>query len=216
MAPLNSTLALAAALALLAVPAWAQDEMPPDAPPPVYDSPVAPLPETAPEDAPAPSVGTPVTPWTGEAVAPLPDEEPRPPMVAVFRALDKITARIARIEVGDGETAHFGTLDVTVRACSKRPPEEPPEVTAFVEIKDERQAAGAEDETRLRSGIEGSTGPNATSAATGERTVPAAPDGFVFSGWMFASSPSLAALEHPVYDVWLIDCKPAAEPAPAP
>jgi|tagenome__1003787_1003787.scaffolds.fasta_scaffold20457261_2 hypothetical protein len=29
----------------------------------------------------------------------------------------------------------------------------------------------------------------------------------LFSGWMFASSPALSALEHPVYDVWVIDCK---------
>ncbi len=28
----------------------------------------------------------------------------------------------------------------------------------------------------------------------------------IFSGWMFASSPSLSALEHPVYDVWLVEC----------
>jgi len=35
----------------------------------------------------------------------------------------------------------------------------------------------------------------------------------IFSGWMFASSPALSALEHPVYDVWVIDCEPAASPA---
>jgi len=29
----------------------------------------------------------------------------------------------------------------------------------------------------------------------------------LFSGWMFASSPALSALEHPVYDVWAIDCR---------
>jgi hypothetical protein len=29
----------------------------------------------------------------------------------------------------------------------------------------------------------------------------------MFTGWMFASSPALSALEHPVYDVWAIDCK---------
>lgn len=29
----------------------------------------------------------------------------------------------------------------------------------------------------------------------------------VFSGWMFASSPALNALEHPVYDIWLLDCR---------
>lgn len=30
--------------------------------------------------------------------------------------------------------------------------------------------------------------------------------GRVFSGWMFASSPGVSALEHPVYDIWLLDC----------
>ena len=28
----------------------------------------------------------------------------------------------------------------------------------------------------------------------------------LFSGWMFASSPALSALEHPVYDVWVVGC----------
>ncbi|CAK0771058.1 DUF2155 domain-containing protein [Azospirillaceae bacterium] len=28
----------------------------------------------------------------------------------------------------------------------------------------------------------------------------------VFSGWMFASSPALSGLEHPIYDVWVIAC----------
>jgi hypothetical protein len=32
----------------------------------------------------------------------------------------------------------------------------------------------------------------------------------LFSGWMFASSPALSALEHPVYDVTLLDCKAAS------
>jgi len=32
----------------------------------------------------------------------------------------------------------------------------------------------------------------------------------IFSGWMFASSPGLNAVEHPIYDVWLIDCKTSA------
>lgn len=37
----------------------------------------------------------------------------------------------------------------------------------------------------------------------------------IFTGWMFASSPGLHAVEHPVYDVWLSDCKGAAQPAVA-
>ena len=38
----------------------------------------------------------------------------------------------------------------------------------------------------------------------------------VFSGWMFGSSPALSVLEHPVYDVNLLDCKPASGSATAP
>jgi hypothetical protein len=46
----------------------------------------------------------------------------------------------------------------------------------------------------------------------------------IFTGWMFASSPGLHAVEHPIYDVWLTDCaapiqsalaEPAAPPPPA-
>lgn len=29
----------------------------------------------------------------------------------------------------------------------------------------------------------------------------------IFSGWMFASTPAVSALEHPVYDVWVLNCK---------
>jgi hypothetical protein len=39
----------------------------------------------------------------------------------------------------------------------------------------------------------------------------------LFGGWMFSSSPALSALEHPVYDVNLLECKPppGAPPPPA-
>ena len=37
----------------------------------------------------------------------------------------------------------------------------------------------------------------------------------IFSGWMFAQSPGLNAVEHPIYDVWLVNCKdPNAPPPP--
>ena len=59
-------------------------------------------------------------------------------------------------------------------------------------------------------------------------TEPAQTDGFVevdeitlnrevkriFSGWMFASSPGLNAVDHAVYDVWLTDCKASSEVPP--
>ncbi|WP_429931879.1 DUF2155 domain-containing protein [Agrobacterium vitis] len=38
----------------------------------------------------------------------------------------------------------------------------------------------------------------------------------IFSGWMFADSPALNAIEHPIYDVWLKDCKQTSDvPKPA-
>ena len=36
----------------------------------------------------------------------------------------------------------------------------------------------------------------------------------IFSGWMFAESPGLNAVEHPVYDVWLKGCKQSSEVPP--
>ncbi|HYE00023.1 MAG TPA: DUF2155 domain-containing protein [Alphaproteobacteria bacterium] len=96
---------------------------------------------------------------------------------AVLQSLDKVTARTSILKVPVGETQGFGTIAVTVRACRVTPPEEPPESAAFVEVTDTR-----------------------TDAAT----VPAGP---LFSGWMFASSPALSALEHPVYDVWVLGCE---------
>jgi len=43
---------------------------------------------------------------------------------------------------------------------------------------------------------------------------PGEPAASVYRGWMFASSPALAAMEHPVYDVWVLDCKSAVYTTP--
>ena len=38
----------------------------------------------------------------------------------------------------------------------------------------------------------------------------------IFTGWMFADSPGLNAIEHPVYDIWLKACKMDSDEAPPP
>ena len=96
---------------------------------------------------------------------------------AKLQGLDKITARVSTIEATVGEPVSFGALQITVRACDKRPPEEPPESAAYLEIV-ERQV--------------------------NEEPKP------VFTGWMFASSPAVSAMEHPVYDIWVLDCMSAS------
>lgn len=97
--------------------------------------------------------------------------------VAVLQGLDKITARVSTIDAPVGDAVRFGTLEITVKRCQKRPPEETPETTAYLEISERR---------------------------TGEQPAN------LFSGWMFASSPAVSSMEHPVYDVWVIDCKNAS------
>ncbi|MFC4173297.1 DUF2155 domain-containing protein [Microvirga sp. GCM10011540] len=62
--------------------------------------------------------------------------------------------------------------------------------------------------------------PNTTSFVEVEETGSDGASRRVFSGWMFAASPGLHGLEHPVYDIWLVDCKGGteviAEPKEAP
>ena len=102
---------------------------------------------------------------------------------AVLQGLDKITARVSTIKVAVGETVKFGSLQITLRACDKRPPEEPPESAAFLQVVEQK--------------------PGETQTVTR------------FSGWMFASSPALSAMEHPVYDLWVLDCESSTAEAPA-
>lgn len=106
--------------------------------------------------------------------------------VAILQGLDKITARISPIYATLGLPTYFGTLEIVVRACRETPPTEPPESAAFLEIREVPPAADREREPRL-----------------------------LFSGWMFASSPAVSALEHPVYDVWVVDCEEPTEPTPS-
>jgi hypothetical protein len=63
--------------------------------------------------------------------------------VAVFAALDKVTARTSKFAVPLNETVQFGALKVTPRVCYSRPPTEQPKTTSFVEVR-EVELDGAE------------------------------------------------------------------------
>ncbi len=130
----------------------------------------APAPGAAPPAAPAPAPDSP---------APAAPDEPHwlpSSTTAVLQGLDKITGHVLTIQAVIDQPVRFGTLDILVRTCRKRPPEEPPESAAYLQITE---------------------------------TKPGEPAKSLFSGWMFASSPAVSALEDPVYDVWVIDCKGA-------
>ena len=133
-------------------------------------------------------------------------DDPRVPVEVTLRALDKITARYTDLVVPIGEEASFGALTLVPRTCSKRPPEEFPETTVFLQVyPTQGDVLGRRTRAQLGEARDAREG---TIVLPGEtRTSNVEP---LFSGWMFASSPALNALEHPVYDVWVIDCKMAA------
>ena len=98
---------------------------------------------------------------------------PASAQMVTFKTLDKVTAKISRLETEVGRPTVLGPLTITVRTCKTTPPEEPPETKAFLEISEFK----------------------------------AGRDKALFTGWMFASSPGINAMEHPVFDIWPLACK---------
>ena len=98
--------------------------------------------------------------------------------VVTLQGLDKITARIKTLKFNVGEKNNFGILEVFIKRCVLSKPTETTESMAYITIFDNSETSLKNKQTNI-----------------------------VFNGWMFASSPALNALEHPVYDLILISCK---------
>lgn len=99
---------------------------------------------------------------------------------AVLQTLDKVTARTRTVTLPIGKPSAIGPIFVDVKTCQKTPPTEQPEAAAFIQVweaKPKSAQNGNQPESQ-----------------------------WVFSGWMFASSPALSAMNHPIYDVWVKDC----------
>ena len=111
--------------------------------------------------------------------------------VAVLGLLNKRNNLTRDIEMKPGEARRIGDVIVRLSACERTAPwEEPPETGAFVQvIVLTRSDADSDPEWRR-----------------------------FFSGWLFKNSPSLNVVEHPIYDVWVKDCRMSfpGEEAPAP
>jgi hypothetical protein len=138
---------------------------------------------------------------------------------ATLRALDKVTGTTKDFTVQAGQSATFGRISVTLRACYGADQLETPESSAFVEIRSLGPAPNTQGADK--DGAK-SKGKSKIAAETANE--------MKFSGWMYASSPGLNGLEHPTYDVWVISCTgpepqilppadqlpPAGTPAPTP
>jgi hypothetical protein len=131
-----------------------------------------------------------------EVESPAPSARPAKPAepmkrpryaVAVMQALDKVTAETVRFEAPVNQPVRYKTLIFTVHACETTAPDETgSDAIAHIEIDSQPQAPA------------GAAQPSARQ---------------VFKGWMFASSPGLDPVQHPIYDAWLIACKTATPAA---
>ena len=111
--------------------------------------------------------------------------------VATLGLLNKRNNEEQDLVMKTGEARRVGNVVVKLATCEKTAPwERPPEMGAFVQVFTLERAT--------------------TQQAMAWHKV--------FSGWLFKNSPSLNAVEHPVYDVWVKDCAmkfPGEEEDPA-
>ena len=98
--------------------------------------------------------------------------------IGIFQGLDKITARIKTFEIKVGLSKSFGVLDINLQKCVFSKPLDEPESIAYIKVLDLSDKYSVTKDKLS-----------------------------IFEGWIFASSPALNAMEHPVYDVSLISCK---------
>lgn len=101
--------------------------------------------------------------------------------VAVIHAIDKVTAEsmLFEVEVGGRPVRFNKTLIFSVRACEVSAPDELTEdAIAYLEVGVQPRGVAVPTEARQ-----------------------------IFKGWMFASSPAISGLQHPIYDAWVVGCK---------
>ena len=128
-----------------------------------------------------PKVAPPKVTQTPVAAA-APKAVPKPKSddrVAVLGVLDKRLGTTAEFTLKPGERFTFGRLSGVMRGCEKTQPFERKQSAAFVQIVDTPRVTLRGEEAKPR---------------------------LAYSGWLFAESPSLNPMQHPVYDVWLKSC----------
>ncbi len=101
--------------------------------------------------------------------------------VAIIGLLNKRNGQTRDFEVKPGESARFGKVVIRVRACEKTAPWESfQDQGAFVQLIVRQRPAGTNDAERWAQG---------------------------FSGWLFKETPAANIVQHPIYDVWVKECR---------
>lgn len=126
----------------------------------------------------APSAPNPTKP-VATSPAVLKAATPLAERVVRFAALNKRNGETQEFELKPGGEARFATLTIRVRSCETTPLWEQKLTGAYLQIDDSPVSVRAGTAPKPRR---------------------------VYSGWMFAESPSLNPLQHPLYDVWVRSC----------
>lgn len=100
--------------------------------------------------------------------------------VAILGFLNKQNGKTRDLELKPGQSIRSGRAIVRLRACERTAPWETyPDAGAFVQLLvNERRAGEREDKWKR-----------------------------VFSGWLFRENPAANVVQHPVYDVWVKECR---------
>jgi hypothetical protein len=175
-------------------PAAPDESGAPAAPPgvPIIQAPpeeATPLPDNSAEDqsderkAPSNQVQAKTAPPPAPPAPVLPVRSP----AAILQVLDKVTAETMRFAAPVSRPVRYKNIVFTVKACETTGLGGPsPQASAYVVV----------DSAPLP--VEGMAPPPARQ---------------VYHGWMFADSPGLHPMQHPIYDAWLVACMTAAPPA---
>src|ERR687887_540721 len=171
------------------------DRLPPGPPPGVQREPLPPPPGAAPGQPQQGALPRPAQPRQSRATPPT---EPQPPSGEI------ITPPAAKVT---NPTAVFSGLDkITGRT-----------ITFDVAINETVQFGALQVTPRVCYTRPPTETPNTDAFIEVDEITLQGEIRRLFTGWMFASSPGLHAVEHPIYDVWLTDCKnPVVAAAPPP
>ena len=99
---------------------------------------------------------------------------------AIVQILNKTTAKSSIVELKINQKINLGTITLKARKCWQAPLEQKPETKILIEVFENKiidSVSQVIENTRI------------------------------FYGWLFASSPSISGMEHPIYDITAISCK---------
>lgn len=100
--------------------------------------------------------------------------------IAIVQILNKTTAKSSLVELKINQKINLGTITLKARKCWQAPLEQKPETKILLEVFENKVTDS------INQVVENTR---------------------IFYGWLFASSPSISGMEHPIYDITAISCK---------